>query len=103
MFYFPQHPAQLRRRGYNLFSVKPFLLRLSRHFTLSYLIVLSVGVFASTFGGPHTLFSKEDVAGVTHTRFHTGTTAACGGLPSTRVLTGVCTRLIVAVSGTVQS
>ena len=70
-----------------------------------YLIVLSVGVFTSTVSGPHTLPSTEDVAGVTHTRLHTGTTAARGGggLPSTRILTGVCTRLIVAVSGTVQS
>ena len=68
-----------------------------------YLIVLSVEVFASTVGGPHTLAGTEDVAGVTHTRLHTGTTAARGGLPSTRILTGVCTRLIVAVSGTVQS
>ena len=69
-----------------------------------YLIVLIVCVFAPTVSGPHTLSSTEDVAGVTHTRLHTGTTAARGGgLPSTRILTGVCTRLIVAVSRTVQS
>ena len=77
---------------------------LSRHFYIQYLIVLSVGVSTSTVGGPHTLPSTEDVAGVTHTRLHTGTTAAGGGgLPSTGILTGVCTRLIVTVSRTVQS
>ena len=68
-----------------------------------YLIILSIGVIASTVSGIHTLSSTEDVAGVTHTRLHTRTTAANGGLPSARILTGVCTRLIVAVSRTVQS
>ena len=64
---------------------------------------VAAGVFTSTVGGPHTLPSTEDEAGVTHTRLHTGTTAARGGLPSARILTGVCTRLIVAVRRTVQS